>query len=296
MLNIKTILSNHPLIICTCNDLIIEAYLTFLKEEQAAIVLADSKAVDQFGGQSGLNPGDFVDFVVNIAEDCSFHTDRLFIGGYRLGLLPFVNEIESLAMENACGLVESAARAGYTFFHIDATKPLLDETDLAPQVIAKRTFTLLRTLCEHGDVSNIAVSLKGYNDSVLRQAYESALPATMRALIVDSRSYSLVGTGLNKALRQVLLALGCIEEELLGSGFTTSGIGEMLNKDPNDLDVSFDTAIDELILNLNGVDIPEELILKFLPCLSERICSGEVAKKAYNIIAAHLQDALRGGA
>jgi D-tagatose-1,6-bisphosphate aldolase subunit GatZ/KbaZ len=122
--------------------------------------------------------------------------------------------------------------------------------------------------------------------------------AALRALVEDHFAILKVGPGLTFAYREALFALSYIEDELLGGG--ASGVREVLDaamlanpghwrsfypSDPAEAAharrfsrsdrsryywpvVSVQDAVGEMLANLEGTGLPDELVSQYLPCIT----------------------------
>lgn len=136
---------------CTANNLVIEALLEQAKDtEEPVLIEATANQVNQFGGYTGMLPGDFIEFVYKIADKVGFPPERILFGGDHLGPLTWVSESEAEAMEKATVLVKLFVEAGYKKIHLDTSMKLGDdpaEEMLTDETIAKRGAILYKA-CE----------------------------------------------------------------------------------------------------------------------------------------------------
>ena len=136
---------------CTANKIAIEAILEQAQRfESEVLIEATANQVNQYGGYTGMQPGDFRDFVYQIANEVGFPVEKIILGGDHLGPLVWAKEAEEAAMNKALTLVKLFAKAGYKKIHLDTSMRLGDDkTDemLSEEVIAKRG-VLLYQACE----------------------------------------------------------------------------------------------------------------------------------------------------
>jgi D-tagatose-1,6-bisphosphate aldolase subunit GatZ/KbaZ len=71
-----------------------------------------------------MNPWQFRDNIISIAEKTGFRKDRLILGGDHLGPHPFQDEEANTAMEKARVMIRDFVTAGFTKIHLDASMPL----------------------------------------------------------------------------------------------------------------------------------------------------------------------------
>lgn len=127
---------------CSSNPFVIKAVLQRGKETNGCVLIeSTANQVDQFGGYSGMTPEMFKKYVVNLAKEYEFDTNKLFLGGDHLGPLTFAKYDEEKAMSLAKDLIEAYVLAGYTKIHIDTSMKLASDdpnTRLSDQIIAER--------------------------------------------------------------------------------------------------------------------------------------------------------------
>ena len=131
---------------CSSNHFVIEAAMdTALASGTDLLIEATANQVNQFGGYTGMTPGEFRSYVTDIAENLDFPPDRLTLGGDHLGPLTWKDIPEAEAMENAKTLVEDYIAAGFTKIHLDTSMRLASDSPdqpLSDAVIAERAAIL----------------------------------------------------------------------------------------------------------------------------------------------------------
>lgn len=136
---------------CCANKLVIEAILNQAERfNDTVLIEATSNQVNQYYGYTGMQPGDFRDFVYGIADKLGFSHKNIILGGDHLGPLPWVDEPEDSAMEKAAELVRLSVEAGYQKIHLDTSMRLgSDPVDqpLETAIIARRGAYLYQ-VCE----------------------------------------------------------------------------------------------------------------------------------------------------
>ncbi|MDR2349331.1 MAG: class II D-tagatose-bisphosphate aldolase, non-catalytic subunit [Deltaproteobacteria bacterium] len=134
--------------VCSANEIVIEAAM-----ESAAgmgipvLVEATANQVNQFGGYTGMKPGDFKKFVLGIADAISFDKKKIILGGDHLGPLTWVGEDEESAMKKAEELVYSYALEGFAKIHLDTSMRVASDSKterLSDATIARRAARLCR--------------------------------------------------------------------------------------------------------------------------------------------------------
>lgn len=136
---------------CTANEIVIEAIMEQAKRfDDTVLIEATANQVNQYGGYTGMKPGDFRKFVYEIADRISFPRDRIILGGDHLGPLVWADENEDEAMEKSIELVKLMVSAGYKKIHLDTSMRLADDPKTEPlpdEVIAERGARLYKA-CE----------------------------------------------------------------------------------------------------------------------------------------------------
>ncbi len=132
--------------ICSANAYVIEAAMEFGRDTNRPILVeATSNQVNQYGGYTGMQPKDFAEYVLSLAEKVGFSPDQLILGGDHLGPLTWSGEPEEEAMKKAEVLVEAFVRAGFTKIHLDTSMRLGSDPQDQPlkdEVIARRAARL----------------------------------------------------------------------------------------------------------------------------------------------------------
>lgn len=130
--------------VCSAHPLVIEAALRFdLNTERKVLIEATSNQVNQYGGYTGMQPHQFRDFVLQIADKVGFPHQRIILGGDHLGPNCWQNESAEAAMEKSVELIQAYVAAGFSKIHLDASMSCADDaTPLAPQTVAERAARL----------------------------------------------------------------------------------------------------------------------------------------------------------
>jgi len=127
---------------CSANPYVIEAVLKRGKQDDSCVLIeSTANQCDQNGGYTGMTPLDFKNFVLSIAHNIQFNTQKLFLGGDHLGPLTWTHLTEKEAMQNAAILIQHYINAGFTKIHIDTSMRLKDDDPaicLSNQAIARR--------------------------------------------------------------------------------------------------------------------------------------------------------------
>lgn len=147
----KDILSRHKngelvgiCSVCSAHPLVIEAALRLdLHSDRQVLIEATSNQVNQFGGYTGMQPIDFRDFVLGIAEMVGFPPQRLILGGDHLGPNCWQSENAESAMAKAETLIARYVEAGFSKIHLDASMSCADDpVPLDPWIVATRAARL----------------------------------------------------------------------------------------------------------------------------------------------------------
>ncbi len=140
--NVKGIYS-----VCSANRLVLKASFLKAKEHNSyALIEATANQVNQSGGYTGMQPKDFVDFCLKIADEAEFEHKHIIFGGDHLGPHVWRNETEDTAMEKAKELVRLYVEAGFTKIHIDTSMRLKNDNakeKLGVDTIGRRAALLI---------------------------------------------------------------------------------------------------------------------------------------------------------
>lgn len=137
--------------VCSAHPEVLRASMEQAKSENSLLLIeSTSNQVDQYGGYTGMTPSDFVQYVNQIADSCSFPLEQLIIGGDHLGPNSWQKEKVSQAMPKAHELIRSCVKAGYRKIHLDTSMRCADDpggadTPLDIRTIAQRSAELCFT-------------------------------------------------------------------------------------------------------------------------------------------------------
>ena len=122
------------------------AVLQSLEDGSILLVESTSSQVNQFGGYTGLTPGEFAKFVHSAARSAGLPAERVLLGGDHIGPFPWRQEASVSALRKAGELVRDCVVAGYKKIHLDASMPCADDEKGSPteQTIAQRAAILCR--------------------------------------------------------------------------------------------------------------------------------------------------------
>lgn len=131
--------------ICSAHPVVLDAAMRHARVQHMPILIeATCNQVNQFGGYTGMTPGQFVSYLLSIADKNSFPHDQLIMGGDHLGPLVWENEPADSAMAKARGMVHEYVSAGFKKIHLDCSMPCADDRSLTVDVIAHRTAELAK--------------------------------------------------------------------------------------------------------------------------------------------------------
>ena len=132
--------------VCSANKFVLEAAMEDGRDNGHMVLIeATANQVNQFGGYTGMKPGDFMSFARHIAKEVGLDESKLILGGDHLGPLTWKNEPEENAMDKAEELIRQYVAAGFSKIHIDASMRLGDDSvteRLPDRKIARRAARL----------------------------------------------------------------------------------------------------------------------------------------------------------
>lgn len=130
--------------ICSAHPLVIEAAIEQAKQDDTPILIeATANQVNQFGGYTGMLPGDFLEFIGKIADSKGYPRERIIPGGDHLGPVCWVDETAEQAMEKARALINTYVAAGFKKIHLDTSMACADDPECLPdEIVAQRAADL----------------------------------------------------------------------------------------------------------------------------------------------------------
>ena len=148
--------------VCSAHPTVLEAAMRQATADGSYVLIeATSNQVDQFGGYTGMRPGDFRELVFGIADGIDFPRDRIVLGGDHLGPNRWQKQPAAEAMTNAEDLVRAYVEAGYTKIHLDCSMSCADDpVPAGDDLVATRTARLMR-------VAEDAVKQAGIEDRIV---------------------------------------------------------------------------------------------------------------------------------
>jgi D-tagatose-1,6-bisphosphate aldolase subunit GatZ/KbaZ len=108
-----------------------------------ALIEATSNQVNQEGGYTGLQPAQFRELVLALADQSGLPRERVLLGGDHLGPNAWQSLPAGEALERAAVMVGEYVRAGYRKIHLDCSMSCAgDPPALSDEVVAERTAAL----------------------------------------------------------------------------------------------------------------------------------------------------------
>jgi D-tagatose-1,6-bisphosphate aldolase subunit GatZ/KbaZ len=99
-----------------------------------ALIEATCNQVNQFGGYTGMTPGDFVRYIRGIAQENNYPFENIILGGDHLGPSVWQDEPADAAMGKAEELVRDFVKAGFKKIHLDCSMSLASDPEGAVDV------------------------------------------------------------------------------------------------------------------------------------------------------------------
>lgn len=136
--------------VCTAQPDVLEASFKQAKKDGSLLLIeSTSNQVDQYGGYTGMNPADFVEFVNGIAEKVNFPKEMILLGGDHLGPNRWQNLPAEEAMNKSKVLIAEYVKAGFQKIHLDTSMFCADDEGdrhkpLSDDVVASRAAALCR--------------------------------------------------------------------------------------------------------------------------------------------------------
>lgn len=108
--------------ICSAHPIVIRAAARNAARTSGPLLIeATCNQVNQFGGYTGMLPGDFVRLVQEIAVEERLPRQDIIFGGDHLGPNPWRNEPAESALQKAEQMVAAYVEAGFRKIHLDAS-------------------------------------------------------------------------------------------------------------------------------------------------------------------------------
>lgn len=133
--------------VCSSHPAVLEAAIQAAREQDRHLLVeATGNQVNQYGGYTGMTPGEFAVYVQKLAEAGGLPQNRLLLGADHIGPLVWKHEPAAAAMQKAGELAGLAAAAGFCKIHLDTAAACADEAgDSVPvKTAARRAVRLCR--------------------------------------------------------------------------------------------------------------------------------------------------------
>lgn len=130
--------------VCSAQSTVLEACMLQAKQDGSILLIeSTSNQVNQFGGYTGMQPTDFVDYVHGIASRVGYNRNDILLGGDHLGPNVWQAENAEPAMAKALKLIKDYVKAGYQKIHLDASMYCADDEGdrhqpMADEIVASR--------------------------------------------------------------------------------------------------------------------------------------------------------------
>lgn len=132
--------------LCTAHPTVLDAAMKYAIQNNTHLLIeATCNQVNQFGGYTGMQPINFVQFIQDKLFNQNLPSERIILGGDHLGPSPWQDKPSEEAMRNAELLVHDFVQAGFTKIHLDASMKLADDNPaipLQPEIAAARSARL----------------------------------------------------------------------------------------------------------------------------------------------------------
>ena len=135
---VTSVCSAHPLVLRAAAEQALAA-------DSPLLIEATSNQVNQFGGYTGMRPGDFRRFATGLVEGAGYEPAHLTLGGDHLGPNPWRTRPAEEAMGLAEAMVTEYVSAGFSKIHLDASMALGGDPEmLSDEQVATRAVRLCR--------------------------------------------------------------------------------------------------------------------------------------------------------
>lgn len=132
--------------ICSAHPWVLKESLRIPSQANTCLIESTCNQVNQYGGYTGMTPGDFVHYARRVAKEAEFPLENMILGGDHLGPNVWQAEPADSAMPKSEVLVRDYVQAGFVKIHIDCSMRLRDDPEgpLDPRVSASRTVQLAK--------------------------------------------------------------------------------------------------------------------------------------------------------
>ena len=199
--------------VCSANPYVLRAAIEQGAEDGAHVLIeATANQVNQFGGYTGMKPGDFYDFVYGLAAEYGFPSEDVILGGDHLGPLVWKDKTEPEAMALAEELVAAYVSAGFSKIHLDTSMKLAGDSADAPlsdETIALRGARLCAAAekaCIPGKLPVYVLGSEVPTPGGSREKMKSITPTAPCEFLSSYRAYkdAFLSAGLSGAFSRVV--------------------------------------------------------------------------------------------
>lgn len=130
--------------VCSAHPQVLMAALAQAKQDDCPLLIeATANQVNQYGGYTGMQPSDFIEFVYKLAAKAQLDQSQILFGGDHLGPVCWKQLNADAAMQQAEALIRAYVAAGFQKIHLDTSMACADDAlPLADQLIASRAARL----------------------------------------------------------------------------------------------------------------------------------------------------------
>lgn len=142
---LKTIVKAGCIAITGSDPFVLKSCMKYAKEHDIYFICeATVNQVNQFGGYTGMKPGDYAGLVQELAREIDFPIEKVILSGDHLGPFAWQHLDSKTAMEYSKELVRQYVAAGFRKIHLDPTMPLADDdrSRFGNEIIARRAAEL----------------------------------------------------------------------------------------------------------------------------------------------------------
>ena len=137
--------------VCSAQPLVLKAALRRAKADNSLLLIeATANQVNQYGGYTGMQPEDFIQYVTQLAQAEGVSAAQLIFGGDHLGPVVWCKQDSATAMAQAEQLIASYVQAGFCKIHLDTSMRCADDPpQLSDELIAARAARLCQVAEQH---------------------------------------------------------------------------------------------------------------------------------------------------
>jgi D-tagatose-1,6-bisphosphate aldolase subunit GatZ/KbaZ len=190
--------------VCSAHPDVIATSLRMAAQRDVPLLIeATSNQVNQFGGYTGMTPPDFIDYVLNIADEIGATPKCLIFGGDHLGPQAWRSEEPEQAMAKAREMITAYVKAGFTKIHLDCSEGCAGEpAQVGEDLGAARTADLAKVAEAASPTPNALSYIVGTEvppPGGARHDDETVLPTVpsdaARTISITKEAFDLAGIG-----------------------------------------------------------------------------------------------------